>query len=156
MRKSGFLVLVLSVFLCAAGCGDLDFDGVPDEDDNCPFVPNPDQLDSDGNGIGDTCQFVPKDTDGDGIDDIVDNCRYVANADQSDGDNNGVGDACDDQMRRLIIEVLEDIAGDDTQGRLCLSEGNALARLRIISRMESLGLTPAGDRQLRTALLLRR
>ena len=31
-------------------------DGVPDGQDNCPFVFNPGQEDSDGNGVGDACQ----------------------------------------------------------------------------------------------------
>ena len=35
--------------------GDADFDGVPDETDNCPTVANADQADADGNGIGDLC-----------------------------------------------------------------------------------------------------
>jgi hypothetical protein len=34
---------------------DADFDGVPDETDNCPTVANADQSDADGNGIGDLC-----------------------------------------------------------------------------------------------------
>ena len=34
---------------------DSDNDGVPDTIDNCPFNPNPDQADFDGDGIGDTC-----------------------------------------------------------------------------------------------------
>ena len=34
---------------------DTDRDGIPDNVDNCPTVFNPDQLDSDGNGIGDAC-----------------------------------------------------------------------------------------------------
>jgi Nidogen-like/FG-GAP repeat/Thrombospondin type 3 repeat len=34
---------------------DDDNDGVTDGRDNCPFTPNPDQADSDGNGIGDAC-----------------------------------------------------------------------------------------------------
>ncbi len=34
---------------------DTDGDGVPDELDNCPTVPNPDQKDSDFDGIGDAC-----------------------------------------------------------------------------------------------------
>lgn len=34
---------------------DRDHDGVPDFKDNCPDVFNPDQKDSDGNGIGDAC-----------------------------------------------------------------------------------------------------
>jgi hypothetical protein len=34
---------------------DRDNDGVCDEHDNCPDVPNPDQTDSDGDGVGDAC-----------------------------------------------------------------------------------------------------
>jgi hypothetical protein len=35
--------------------GDRDEDGIPDEVDNCPDIPNPDQADSDGDGLGDAC-----------------------------------------------------------------------------------------------------
>ena len=35
---------------------DTDGDGVPDAIDNCPTVPNPDQADSNLNGIGDACE----------------------------------------------------------------------------------------------------
>jgi putative Ig domain-containing protein/von Hippel-Lindau disease tumor suppressor protein/thrombospondin type 3 repeat protein len=38
---------------------DTDGDGVPDAVDNCPTVPNPDQSDLDGNGIGDVCDAAP-------------------------------------------------------------------------------------------------
>ena len=34
---------------------DLDVDGVPNEFDNCPKTYNPDQGDSDGDGLGDAC-----------------------------------------------------------------------------------------------------
>ena len=35
---------------------DRDADGIPDVTDNCPDVPNPDQSDGDGNGVGDACE----------------------------------------------------------------------------------------------------
>lgn len=73
--------------------GDFDGDGVPDASDNCPTVPNPDQADSDMNGVGDCCD-VP-DTDGDGISDACDNCPAIYNPDQLDTDGDGMGDACD-------------------------------------------------------------
>ena len=55
------------------GCGvpdiDSDLDGIPDCLDNCPYVYNPDQKDSNGNGIGDACdptwmaRAIPSDPD---------------------------------------------------------------------------------------------
>lgn len=36
---------------------DSDDDGVPDEQDNCPFTPNVDQEDTDGDRIGDACDL---------------------------------------------------------------------------------------------------
>lgn len=39
----------------SAGETDSDGDGIPDETDNCPTAFNPDQTDSNGNGIGNAC-----------------------------------------------------------------------------------------------------
>ncbi len=38
---------------------DGDFDGVADCVDNCPLVANPDQFDSDLDGVGDACEVIP-------------------------------------------------------------------------------------------------
>lgn len=42
---------------CSSSCTleDRDNDGVPDLEDNCPDIYNPDQTDSDGDGVGDAC-----------------------------------------------------------------------------------------------------
>lgn len=85
---------------CGCGCGgsvwvnmtddgktlgytdDQDGDGIPDDKDNCPTVPNHDQKDTDGDGVGDAC----------------DNCPTLSNPTQSDINGNGVGDVCDADM----------------------------------------------------------
>ena len=74
---------------------DSDADGIPDAADNCMAVPNPDQADSNLDGVGDAC-----DSDGDGFQDDRDNCVAVPNPDQADRDNNGRGDACDHDADR--------------------------------------------------------
>ena len=68
-----YLLLVLQRST-GGGCVDTDGDGVCDNVDNCPTVPNPDQKDSNGNGIGDACEIVVAkcDIDGDGDIDSID------------------------------------------------------------------------------------
>ncbi len=75
---TGFALLVLEHSLGGI-CVDPDDDGLCGFDDNCPNVPNPDQLDEDRDGVGDAC----------------DNCPKIANRGQDDTDQDGAGDACD-------------------------------------------------------------
>jgi hypothetical protein len=71
---------------------DRDGDGIQDSADNCPDDKNADQLDYDGDGVGDACD---PDDDDDGVNDDVDNCPFHKNNDQADIDGDGIGDACD-------------------------------------------------------------
>jgi len=71
---------------------DSDADGIPAELDNCPFVSNSLQYDTDNDGLGNACDT---DVDDDGINNPIDNCLFVSNSLQYDTDNDGLGNACD-------------------------------------------------------------
>jgi hypothetical protein len=69
--RIAFLVAVLLTSgAVVQAVDDMDGDGVVDLDDNCPSVPNADQLDTDLDGVGDAC----------------DNCPATSNPDQADDD----------------------------------------------------------------------
>lgn len=78
---------------------DTDDDSVLDDVDNCPEISNLDQLDTDGDGMGDVCD---DDDDNDGILDVDDNCPLTGNQDQLDTDNDGIGDVCDGVINPLF------------------------------------------------------
>ena len=84
-----------SLFNLPSSIADTDLDGVPDQTDNCPFDPNPQQRDSDHNGLGNVCDCttVGIDADHDGIDDACDDCIGEATGVDSGGD--GIDDGCE-------------------------------------------------------------
>jgi hypothetical protein len=93
---------------------DADGDGVFGDIDNCPFIANPTQEDTDGDGLGDACDPCPSDPDNDADHDgycavpnngyVTDNCPLIKNTGQENcndlselfhSQNDVRGDACD-------------------------------------------------------------
>ncbi|HOP06438.1 MAG TPA: M14 family zinc carboxypeptidase [candidate division Zixibacteria bacterium] len=100
------IAAMTTVWPTGYSCVDTDNDGYGDPgyasnncpDDNCPDIYNPEQTDTDDDGLGDLCDVCPEDADNDidndGICGNIDNCPDVANSLQEDTDLDGVGDAC--------------------------------------------------------------
>lgn len=132
--KALFLVMAC-VFILPSGAAaqvsvsvggeDFDSDGIPDLEDNCKSLYNPEQLDSDGNGIGDDCDsHYGDDIDADGVPDVADNCPDIFN-DQANNDGDEAGDECDsDDDNDTIADAADncpilantDQADDDRDG----------------------------------------
>lgn len=81
-----------------------DRDGVFWAYDSCPLVNNPDQRDTNGDGLGDAC-----DQDQDGSENVLDNCPFVFNPEQQDGDADGAGDTCDNDYDMDLDGILDDV-----------------------------------------------
>jgi len=89
--------------------GDMDGDNIPDGDDNCPDISNPDQLDTDSDTIGNACDG---DDDNDGTEDTNDQCPLdpsgiadydgdgMCNTSDTDDDNDGIDDINDNCILR--------------------------------------------------------
>jgi hypothetical protein len=97
-------------------------------------VANPDQVETNGSGVGDAC-FTGVDTDVDGIDDGADNCPLISNVEQTDADGDGIGDACDDDRDGDGVDNGDDNCADtsneaqtdtdaDTVGDVCDVDGD--------------------------------
>jgi hypothetical protein len=90
----GFTLAIRGV---ANATADYDGDGVPDATDNCPFVANSGQQDSDYDGVGDACDSVDDsnaDSDGDGLTNAQE--RAIGTSPTNpDTDGDGVNDRLD-------------------------------------------------------------
>ncbi len=107
---------------------DQDGDGIPDADDNCPDVANPDQADTDQDGLGDACSSERcdgldnngdgvvdenfPDDDSDGVANCVDDCK---NDPDNDADQDGLcgdEDNCPDTANEDQTDSDSDGMGD--------------------------------------------
>jgi len=86
--------------VCSDELGDLDGDGISDDEDNCPDIANPDQEDFDDDGIGDVCD---PDDDNDGVSDEDDTCPFETATGQ-DANVDGCIDIIED-----FSHVIEDL-----------------------------------------------
>jgi hypothetical protein len=127
---------------------DTDGDGVPDSQDNCD-LPNPDQEDCNGNGIGDVCDLadgvsfdcnannIPDECEADcNTNGIPDECD-IADGTSQDADGNGIPDECEVVNGFLVITGVYD-------AQLTTGAGPKGVELYVLSDIDDLSLYGVG------------
>ena len=103
---------------------DTDNDGIADPFDNCIDAPNPDQTDTDNNGVGDACNDA-EDTDGDEWANNLDNCPDDPNPGQENIDGDEFGNACDpfpENPNNELAQALADLEQAQQDLAMCEQE----------------------------------
>ena len=116
---------------------DADLDGIRDSLDNCPFVANADQLDFDGDELGDVCD---PDDDNDGA--LDENDAFPLDAsEQLDTDGDGIGNNADLDDDGDGVPDVDDL--DPLDAENCRTNKPELLLVWYdATRMESDGITP--------------
>jgi len=111
---------------------DSDSDGVPDSSDNCTDTANADQLDTDGDGLGDVCDV---DDDNDGMQDSIDTQPLVISTEFSDGTTTGTITIPGDQTLLINDITLNGVNIQSTAGTIpaSISLCGGLSTLEITS-----------------------
>ena len=125
-----------AISLVIATGADRDRDGVPDRLDNCPTVYNPDQIDTDRDGIGDACDRV--DSSGAGAAAPRINPGPEAKGDD-DPDDDDRGDGVCDRLDHPVLEALAatfDVSYDTLMDWHCAGFG--LGEIAFALRIEEL------------------
>jgi hypothetical protein len=137
-----------SVVFSTNAIQDTDGDGIPDSQDNC-YLPNPDQLDCNGNGSGDVCDLADGVSFDCNLNDIPDECEAdcntngipdecdIADGTSIDADGNGIPDECEVVNGFFVITGVYD-------PQLTTGAGPKGAELYVVSDIDDLSLYGIG------------